>query len=72
MSARSIEAFSIRSILLVLVANCCLLAQNQVSQAREFEAVSVKPMFRRAPHLSEQGSKRTRRSSGSIIFPSER
>ncbi len=43
MSARSIEAFSARAILLVLAANCCLLAQSQVSQGSEFEAVSVKP-----------------------------
>ncbi|HWF08363.1 MAG TPA: TIGR03435 family protein [Bryobacteraceae bacterium] len=43
MSTRSIEAFSARSILLVLASNCCLLAQSQVSQPREFEAVSVKP-----------------------------
>src|SRR5579863_771838 len=43
MSARSIEAFCARSILLVVAAHCCLLAQSQVSQAGEFEAVSVRP-----------------------------
>jgi uncharacterized protein (TIGR03435 family) len=55
MSARSIEAFSIRSILLVLVANCWLLAQNQVSQAREFEAVSVKPHVSSGAPLERAG-----------------
>jgi len=43
MCARSIEVFAARASLLVLAANCCLLAQSQLSDAREFEAVSVKP-----------------------------
>src|SRR6185437_4570211 len=44
-----IEAFSARSTLLVLAANCCLWAQSPVSQPKEFEVVSV------TPHVSSGG-----------------
>jgi uncharacterized protein (TIGR03435 family) len=55
MSARSIEVFAARSSLVVLAANCCLLAQSQVSGAREFEAVSVKPHVSSGAPLERAG-----------------
>jgi uncharacterized protein (TIGR03435 family) len=55
MSARKIGAFSARSILFVLAANCCLLPRSQVSQAGEFEAVSVKPHISSGAPLERAG-----------------
>lgn len=42
MSVRNIAVFAAGSILLLLAVRCCLLAQSQVSEAKEFDAVSVK------------------------------
>ncbi len=55
MSARSIGAFATRSGLVVLAANCCLVARSQVSDPGEFEAVSVKPHVSSGAPLERAG-----------------
>lgn len=55
MSVRQIAVFAAGSNLLVLSANCCLLAQTRAAEAMEFEVVSVKTHIPSGSSLERAG-----------------